>query len=196
MKLNLTTKYNRADIEIILVINKKIKSDKKILKELNFKGNDEECVLLTETKKIYVGCEDNHHDSIRIALACAIRKLNTTTYKSAKIICKDNLKAIVDGLELGNYTFDKYKSKKDSENKKEKDIYIEVSEITSKLQNEFEEAVNICEAVNSVRNMVNTTPDDFYPEIMALEASIIAKENSLECKIFDDEYLEEQGMGS
>ncbi len=192
MQLNLIDTNIKADIEIILVENKKIKSDKEVLKQINFKAKDEECVLILESKKIYVGCEDNEHDSIRIALSCAIKKLNATSFNSAKIICENNLKALVEGLELGNYKFDKYKSKKVKT--KEKKIYIQVDKITKKIQNEFEDAINISEAVNMVRNMVNTAPDDFYPEIMAVEASIIAKENNLECKILDEKYLDKNGM--
>jgi leucyl aminopeptidase len=194
MNLNLTTKDIDVDIEIILVIDKKIKKNKEILKQLNFKGDDEECVLLPELGKIYVGCENNSHNDIRIAVSCAIKKLNTTSFVSAKIVADDNLKAIVDGFELGNYTFTKYKS--DNTIQKEKKIYLQVDKITKKIQDKFEEAVNICEAVNMVRNMVNTTPDDFFPEIMTMEAIMIAKENKLKCKIFDEKYLEQQGMDS
>ena len=194
MNLNLTTKDIDVDIEIILVIDKKIKKNKEILKQLNFKGDDEECVLLPELGKIYVGCENNSHNDIRIAVSCAIKKLNTTSFVSAKIVADDHLKAIVDGFELGNYTFTKYKS--DNIVQQEKEVYLQVDKITKKIQDKFEEAVNICEAVNMVRNMVNTTPDDFFPEIMAMEAIMIAKENKLKCKIFDEKYLEQQGMDS
>jgi leucyl aminopeptidase len=194
MQLNLTNKNIDTNIEIILVKNKKIKADKEILKKLNFKGDDEECVLLTESGKIYVGCEDGSDDSIRIAVSVAVKKLNTTLFKSAKILCNDKLSPVVDGFELGNYQFTRYKSKK--EDKEEKNIYIQVPKVTKKLQKEFEEAFSICESVNLVRNMVNTSPDDFYPQIMALEAKMIAKENSLECKIFNEKYLQENGMGA
>ena len=194
MQLNLISKEIITDIEIILVINKKIKSDKNILKQLNFKGNDEECILLPHKNKLYVGCEEYEHDSIRIALSCAIRKINTTSFKSVTIQTKDNVKAIVEGLELGNYTFNKYKTKKEKISKK--DVYIQVDKISKKIQNEFEESLNISEAVNMVRTMINTTPEDFNPDIMALEATIIAKENKLSCKILDDEYFEKNNMGA
>ncbi|VAY87037.1 Cytosol aminopeptidase PepA [hydrothermal vent metagenome] len=194
MQLNLTTKNVQTDIEIILVINKQIKSDKNILKKLNFKANDEECVLLVEQKKIYVGCQDNKHDTIRLALSCAIKKLNNTGFKSAKIISNKYIRAIVDGLLLGCYTFNKYKSKKQKQI--DKIIYIQAEKITKKNKNEFDEALNICEAVNMVRTMVNTAPDDFYPDIMAVEASNIARENQLECKIYDEEYLKKNGMSA
>jgi len=194
MNLNLTTKKIKTDCEIVLIKNKKIKENKEILKSLNFKGNDEECILLPEAQKIYVGCEQTDHDSIRIAVATAVKKLNTTNFKSAYIKIKENLNAYIDGFELGNYTFTHYKSEDD--NIVEKNIYIEVDKIDKNIQKEFEESVAICNSVNMVRDFVNTTPEDFYPEIMAKNALSIAKENSLECKILDEDYLEENNMGS
>lgn len=196
MNLNLTTKKIDSDIEIVLVKNKKIKEDKDILKALNFKGEDEQCVLLPELKKIYVGCESYDADNIRIAIACAVKKLNSTNFKSAYIKCKDNLSAFVDGFELGNYTFTKYKSKKDDSDNEDKNIYIVVDEITKDIQKEFEDAQCISDAVNLTRDFVNTTPDDFYPEVMAQEAIKIASQNNLECKVYDEDYLDENGMGA
>jgi len=194
MNLNLTTKKIDTDCEIVLVKNKKIKENKEMLKSLNFKGNDEECVLLPESKKLYVGCENTDHDSIRIAIATAVKKINATNFKSAYIKVKDNLSSYVDGFELGNYSFTQYKSEK--EEKVEKNIYIEVSKIDKDIQKEFEESVAICNSVNMVRDFVNTTPEDFYPAVMAKNAVNIAKENDLECKILDEDYLKENNMGS
>jgi leucyl aminopeptidase len=194
MNLNLTTKKIDTECEIILVKNKKIKENKELLKSLNFKGSDEECVLLPEMKKLYVGCEESDHDSIRIAVATAVKKINTTNFKSAYIKVKDNLSSYVDGFELGNYAFTHYKSTKDE--KVEKNIYIEVSKIDKDIQKEFEESVAICNSVNMVRDFVNTTPEDFYPAVMAKIAVNIAKENNLECKILDEDYLSENGMGA
>ena len=193
MNLNLTTKKIDVEIEIILIRNKKIKSDKDILKSLNFKGEDEQSVLLPELGKLYVGCETDDSDNIRIAIATAIKSLNKTNFKSASIRCKDNLSAYIDGFELGNYKFGKYKSKK---NNSDKNIYIVVNSIDKNTQKEFEETVAICESVNMARDFINTTPDDFYPSIMANEAIKIAKQNELECKILDEDYLEKNNMGA
>jgi len=194
MNLNLTTKKIDTDVEIVLIKKKKIKENKEVLKNLNFKGNDEECVLLPGLKKLYVGCENSDHDSIRIAVATAVKKLNTTQFKSAYIKVKSNLNAYIDGFELGNYTFTKYKSKQDEII--EKNIYMEVEKIDTNIQKEFEESVSICNSVNMVRDFVNTPPEDFYPAIMANHAVNIAKENNLECKILDEDYLIENNMGS
>lgn len=192
MNLNLTTKKLDTDIEIILVRENKIKQDKELLEQLNFKAKEEECVLLPESKRIYVGCPSSDDEDIRVALSCAVKKLNSTNFKSARVKCKGGLGAYIQGLELGNYTFDRYKSKK--EDKEEKNIYIEVEEIDKKTQKEFEDSVSISQSVNMARDFVNTTPDDFYPAIMAQKAIEIAKENELECQVLDEDYLAQNGM--
>ncbi|MCD4758881.1 MAG: leucyl aminopeptidase [Arcobacteraceae bacterium] len=194
MNLNLTTKKIQTDIEILFVKNKKIKTDKEILELLDFKGEEEESILLPELKKLYVGLPQSDDESIKIAVATAIKKLKSTNYKSASIKCKESLSAFIEGFELGNYSFKKYKSKK--EEKEEINIYIEVSEITKEVQNEFEKFVSVCTSVNMARDFVNTAPDDFYPSVMAQEAIKIATNNELECKILDEDYLEENGMGA
>lgn len=192
MNLNLTTKKTDAQIEIIIVKKDKLKDDKELLEQLNFKGEEEECVLLPESKKIYVGCEGSSKEDIRIAMAAAVRKLNSTKFTTAKVKCKNKISAYVEGLELGNYTFEKYKSKK--EKKEEKNIYLVVEEIDKKLQKEFEDTIAVCQSVNMVRDFINTTPDDFYPAIMASKAIEIAKNNELECQVLDEDYLEQNGM--
>ncbi len=107
------------EIRIVLDLEDVCKYDKEILDDLNFKAKDEEVVFLVESKKIYVGCEENSYDAIAIAISAAIKKFNSTKYKDAKIeiFGKESLtlKALVEGAILGSYTFEKYKSKKEKE---------------------------------------------------------------------------------
>ncbi len=194
MKINLIENQTKSDIEIIIVNNKKLTSNKKALHQLNFTGEDETCALLIESKKLFVGCENTDKESLRVAMAVAIRKLNETNFKSAIIDATSNLDAIIEGLELGNYTFNKYKSKKDK--KKEKTINLMVKKIDNKTISIFQDAINISNSVNLTRDFVNTTPEDFYPKTMAKEAKKIAKENGFECKILGEKYLEKNGMNS
>ena len=55
MKLNLIqNKINtEIEIEIIIVKHKNIKTNKKVLQQLNFTGEDESCVLLIAQKKTF-----------------------------------------------------------------------------------------------------------------------------------------------
>lgn len=114
MKINLVDKDKKlkSGLEIIILNDLDTAKDKKVLKALNFEPKDESCVLLIQSAKIYVGCESNDYDSIAIAIAEAIKKFNSTTIKSAKVVLKDttNLKAVVEGALLADYKFTNYKS--------------------------------------------------------------------------------------
>ena len=195
MKLILQEQNDKSDLQIILVKDKKIKKDKDILKTLKFDGSDETFALLAQSKKLYIGYESKNTDSLRIASSTAIRQINTTTFKSSSISCSiDELREVIEGLYLGNYSFDTYKSTKSKE--KEKTINIVIDKISPKALKIFENACDICESVNMVRDFVNTTPEDFNPKTMAKKAKKIAKENNLEYKVYSDDYFKKQGMGS
>ena len=197
MKINLVEKSakNSSDVEIILVNTLEGIKDSEILEILDFKVKDEACVLLAESKKIYVGFEENDYDSIAIAIATAIKKLQTTKFKSAKIklceVLENNLKALVEGALLGEYKFTHYKSEK--ENRKI-ELNLIVKEKTSELEKILKESKIISKAVNKTRTMVNTAPADFYPSVMAEVAQELAKEVNISCEVHGEKYLEKNKM--
>ena len=87
MKINLVEKSAQTsnnDVEIIFVKSLDGLEDIELLEILDFKAKDEACVLLAESKKIYVGYEENNYDSLAIASATAIRKLQSTKFKKAR----------------------------------------------------------------------------------------------------------------
>jgi len=193
MKLNLIQHDLKTKLEIIFIKDKKINSNKKELALLNFTAKDETCVIVDN--KLYVGYESTNTDSLRIAASTAIRKINETNYKNAKIkVATKDLAEVLEGFYLGNYTFKKYKSNK--EKTKEKTLNIIVNKLDKKVISIFDKTSHICNSVNMVRDFVNTTPEDFYPKIMAKKAKKIAKENNLDYKVYSDDYFKEQGMGS
>lgn len=198
MKINLVEKSEKisSEVEIIFVKDlENLTNDKEVLEILDFKAKDESCVLLAESKKIYVGFEDNSYECIAIATATAIKKLQTTNFKSAKIelneVLEENFKALVEGAALGQYKFVDYKSEKD---KKKIELDIIVDEKTKKLESILNESKIIAKAVNKARNMVNTAPADFYPEVMAKMALEIAKDVEIKCEIHGESYLEKHKM--
>ena len=95
---------------------------------------------------------------------------------------------------MADYKFTNYKSEQKKIKKQEFNIVVD--EVNKKLEDTLNESIIISEAVNKVRDMVNTTPGDFYPEIMAETAKDIAMETELECKILDEKYLEENSMNA
>jgi leucyl aminopeptidase len=202
MKINLIEKnienVSDSQIEIIFVRNIENLADKEILEILDFKAKDESCLLLAESKKIYVGYEDDNYDCIAIAIATAIKKLQTTKFSSAKIELdeklENNFKAIIEGALLGEYKFTTYKSQKDKTIKLELDILVATK--SEKLEKILKESKIIAKAVNKTRDMVNTPPADFYPKVMAKKAKKIAQDLELDIKIEGEKYLEQNGMNA
>ena len=198
MKINLIEKEilkNNSDVEIFLVKTIDGLEDKEILEILDFKAKDESCVLLVESKKIYVGFEEDDYDSIAIASATAIKKLKTTKFKKARVVLdvtlQGNLKAIIEGALLGEYKFTQYKS----ENEKRKiELDIVVDKKTEKLEKILKESKIISKAVNKTRTMVNTAPADFYPSVMAEIAQELAKDADISCEVHGEKFLEKNKM--
>ncbi len=189
-----------GDLEVVFVFEKKLNEleDKDVLKKIGFKGEDEEVVLLAGLAKLYVGCEKTELDSFRIAASCAIRKVQSTNYKSMKLLaknCKYGFSALLDGLMLGAYSYDRYKSKK-PENK---DIKINISCVgdIKEYEEKLKEKEIICKNVNMVRDIANTPPQDYFPQTMADDAKKIAKENkNITCKILEEDYLKANSMNA
>lgn len=200
MKIKLN-KIEEFDINIVVLKSLKElkKEDKHLLKQSGFNAKEGE--VLFQKKRLYVGANKLKGEDLKIAFSNAIKAILKTKYINIKIslVNKDkelNLKEIVEGLVLGSYSFNKYKSKKEE---KELNVFIDNKDSKHKktdLQNELNETIAICESVNLVRNIVNTTPEDFTPITMAEKAKEISFANGLECKIKGEEYLEKHGMNA
>ncbi len=196
-----------ADIEIVFVIDKKLDHkwvvDKEALEALGFKGEEEEVCFLPEKRRIYVGAK-LHHDSIRIAAAKAVKTLRGKEFKSAKAgvyIDKcpvTNIKAFVEGALLGNYVFDKYKHKKEKNYIKSitlaNEEYSDKSFTLENAKKSIKEAKAVAKVTNFVRDIVNTPPNEIYPETFADIAKEVAKENHLKIDILDEKDLEKEKM--
>ena len=196
MKLNLIEESINTELEIIIIKNNNIESDNEVLQKLNFKGEIDTSALLPELGKLYIGCGEYSSDNVRCSVAAAMRIFSDTNFCEAIIEAGEYLAEVVEGIELGSYSFTKYKSNKDNKKEIEKTINILVEKVDPKTIEIFEDAVNLSNSVNMVRDFVNTTPEDFYPKIMAKKAKKIAIENNLEIKIFGEKYFIEQKMGA
>ncbi len=193
-----------ADVEIIFIVEKnfdhKWVKDKEELELLNFKGEDEESALLADKRRLYVGVKSLDSDDIRVASAKAIKSIKNKNFKSAKIGIYSDVKAIVEGVLLGDYEFNRYKSKK--ENSKIETIYISKEEYSNKefdsvkIKQEIEEAKIVANSTNYVRDLVNTPPNEITPVTLAKVAKLLAKEKDLEYKVLDENDLEKEGMNA
>ncbi len=196
------------DVEIIIIINNNLDhrfvKDKKLLKKAGFSSEQNDTCLLIEKNRLYVGADTLKSADLRTAAANAIKSLKGTKYKSIKTSiytnkgCTYSLRAMVEGFILGAYSFETYKSKKNRN--KIKNITISLDEYNGsavdveKASEQIHKAQIIADATNFTRDIVNTTPDDCYPEVMANIAEGLAEDTGLECKILKPKELKKEKM--
>ncbi|MBA1437469.1 MAG: leucyl aminopeptidase [Epsilonproteobacteria bacterium] len=191
MKIELVQEA-KSDIEIVFLTKNTLTKNKhaKILKKAGFSAEQESSCFLYEKGLLVCGIEDTHNDNIRTATASAIKTLKKSNFKSAALhVTKGNIKAVVEGLILGGYEYNRYKS----ETKKPtlKTLNLVCSNIKS-LSKDFEEAVIVAEATCFARDIVNTTPEDINPQTLAKLAKDLAKENNLTCNILKEKELKQE----
>ncbi|MEA2029477.1 MAG: leucyl aminopeptidase [Campylobacterota bacterium] len=210
MKIELKDKKIKdidAQLELIFVVNKdmdhKFIVDQKDLKKLNFEGVQDSTCLMAQSDRLYVGVDSLESFNLRSAAAKAIKAIKSTSYSKLKVASyidqdESSIQAMAEGFVLGKYSFEKYKSKK-SKNKIET-IAISTQSFNDRKINSdrAKEAIQTAKAIatstNFTRDIVNTTPDDCYPVVMADIAQNLAKEHGLECTILKPSELKEQKM--
>ncbi len=69
-----------------------------------------------------------------------------------------------------------------------------VEKKNSKLEDILKESTIISKAVNKARDMVNSAPADFYPQIMAQMAQKLAQDVDISCEVHGESYLEKHKM--
>jgi len=195
MNIDLITEI-KSDVKVEFIDEKKLKSNKnrKVLQLAGFEAKQDSICFLHEKATLVCGIEDSSSDNIRSSASVAIKALKSANYKSAAFdVTSSNIQAIIEGLVLGGYEFNEYKSKPTKT--KLKNIYL-VSKDMKKLQRAFEEAIIIADATCFTRDIVNTTPEDLNPPSFADLAKKLAKENGLKCEILGEKELRKEKMES
>ena len=178
------------------------------------------------TRLIFAGvgagkeCTPNH---LRMAAGNAARELQKCKIKQAVAAAPlltnpkrgHYLKALAEGLMLGSYTFDKYKSKNDtgetgSSNRneevntgtpdaigeKENNIFVTVFNSIENADAILNEATSICRAICHARNLANEPGNVITPDVLAAEALQTAKKYELEAEVLCVKEMQERGMGA
>ncbi len=200
-----------AEIELIVIVDKNFNhrwiQDKNILEKCGFKGKEDEAIFLPMVNRVYTSCKTLEPEDIRLSVSNAFKTIKNTTFKTIKMglytqnCPPTNTRALAEGILLGNYIFDKYKTEKNplsielvkisTEDYSDK-IYTKDSIIKA-----IEEALVIADATNKAKDIVNTPPFDMTPEKLASYAKNMAKKlKNIECFIGDEEFLKAENMGA
>lgn len=157
--------------------------------------------MFLDDKKLYVKIENFNPATITETLATTIRYVsNLDKYKTLKIsLHKSNdiyVESLLDGLLLGSYTFDRYKS--DTKKTKLQEVLISFTsqKDDKRLHDEIENKIAQCVAINTninlVREMINSVADDTTPEKMAKWIEQALQDTKIECDIRDHNYIEKE----
>ncbi len=193
MKIDLVTDI-KGDIKVEFLSEKTLKNHKqyKTLHLAGFNASQDSICFLHEKALLVCGVESSTNDDIRSSCSVAIKALKSSKYKSVSFdVQESNIQATVEGLVLGGYEFNKYKSK--PKKTKLKNIYLVCNDI-KKIKSRFEEAIIIADATCFTRDIVNTTPEDLNPPTFADIAKKLAKENGLKCEILGEKELSKEKM--
>lgn len=203
--LKITTKQTgfsktKAQASLVFVVDGNLKHkfiDDKKLKSFDYTG--EGSFFDQENKVLYWGIKSLDADNLREAGSQAVRyfrKLNYENFKVALYGDEDCVYALCLGMLLGEYEFDKYKSKKKTSKLKEIFIANEGFDTDSTLPQDeaLQKAEIVAEAVCDVRDVVNTIPNEATPEFLAQWSKNIAKATKLTCNLLDKKALKKEKM--
>lgn len=198
----------KADIEIVLVLNKNLDhkwiEDKEELEFLGFEGESEEVCLIGKT--LYVGCENTNNDEIRLSTAKAINAIKKTKAKTIKVgtyandCPAENIKAMSEAFILGSYSYEEYKSKKNPLKIETITICLEdyddvaISETTA--NKAVKVGTTVAKSTNFAKDLVNEIPYEMHSLKLEIVAKSLESIKGVTCKAYGKEFLEEQGMGA
>ncbi|MED0669158.1 leucyl aminopeptidase [Aneurinibacillus aneurinilyticus] len=109
----------------------------------------------------------------------------------------DIVQGVVEGVELGTYTFSGYKKREEQPSVIEEFILVVSGDLEqSAIQAGLERADSAAYATNLARDLVNEPGNKMTPAILAERAREVAHRRNMEVKVLNKAELEELGMGA
>ncbi|WP_297437903.1 leucyl aminopeptidase [uncultured Clostridium sp.] len=173
-----------------------------------FKGAKSEVLVLDRTLEdgtvqdiIVLGlgkAEELTVDSMRKSFSKAVRELKAIKAKNVKVCLKnvelsnvaDLVKGLVEGMILGDYKFDKFKTAK----KDNSDMVINLPEELSVAKETLEESVILAEGTIIARDLVNEPANIMVPSLLADEAVKCGAKYGFEVEVKSLEEIKALGM--
>jgi leucyl aminopeptidase len=203
MQIAFSNKQPNESLELCFVTSLPVKSEQtKMLAKAGFTLKEGTTYLDIHHNILYVASRSLQGEDLKISAAKAIQSLQKSSFTTLFIALKHyhdklDVKALAEGLILGDYYFHQYKH--ETKKHQERKIFIAYSGslyTQKKLEEILHEVEIISRNVNLVRDIVNTPPQDYYPFIMALDAKYFAKRDGLECTILGEHLMQEMGMNA
>ncbi len=101
-------------------------------------------------------------------------------------------RSFIEGLFLGNYSFDKYK--KDKKSEKLLDVFFYADDV-KKLSSAIVKSLNLMESVNFTKDLQNEPSNALVPSVLAERISTELKSAGVKVKVFDEKEIKKRKMG-
>ncbi len=173
---------------------------KPFMEDADFKGKKAEILKIPVSgrsfKRLYlVGLgkrKDVNRSVAREVAAKLAQRLQKDKNRKVLINIKKEIcsQACAEGVVLGSYRFDRYKSKKENGEVKLEEVYYANADERKVLIGKV-----LAEAQNFTRDLVNTPPNEINPETFAKIAEELAKEYGFEIDVKGPEWVEKEMPG-
>lgn len=136
-------------------------------------------------------------NSARYARRINVREIAIHDFSHCSVSPGDCAAALVEGVILGMYRFDKYKSKKKNAEKLLQKIKIitKNDEAVAELSKSASTGKTLADSVNFVRDLVNEPANYMYPVRFAELAQEVADKHGLSITVLGPDEMEKEGMG-
>jgi len=160
--------------------------------EIYHVDNDEELFFIGLGEKEKITAEKGREISAKIVKELAKFKIAKANYY-VFCMCNKIVRGMIDGLYLGNYKFDKYKTSGEEKFK--------IEEINLVINKELEkwisqEGVSLAKSTIIARDLVNEPANVLYPESLANRVKELGKEHGFEVEVLGENEINELGMES
>jgi leucyl aminopeptidase len=137
-----------------------------------------------------VGAGPADAEALRRAVGAAARRL--TTHRHVHLAVDGPVGALAEGAELGAYLFTSYKSSTSAAALRKITIAV-VTDVGARAA--VRRARVVVDAVTLVRDLVNTPPNDLYPQVFATRAAALAGERGVDVEVLDERALRRGKFG-
>ncbi len=140
----------------------------------------------------------DRHDRIRLAGAQILETAKTHSLDSLHILVQaavpEDARALIEGLHLGYYRFNRYKTGEKSQNKKIEIAFIASDSAIEPLAIQMQEADKVMSAVGQCRDLVNETGSELNPLTFSEKASQLGRDFGLQVHVRDEKALLAEGF--
>ncbi len=132
-------------------------------------------------------------EAVRRGSGAAARSLAGVSHAATTLSALD-LSAAVQGTVMGAYTFTAYKSDKGDDPVSKVDFVVDSAKDDAN-KSALKGATAIGKAVTTARDLINTPPNDLFPNSFAERAAELGKNAGLHVEVLDDDDLRKGGYG-